>query len=67
MFCVRPRAVGANKSAGELNREPSPEGTAENDPVCNPGVLLPLNWTIRDSGQPAQDYVLGHFQPSLRD
>ena len=22
---------------------------------------------IRDSGQPTQDYVLGHFQPSLRD
>jgi hypothetical protein len=33
---------------------------------CNPGVPLPLKWTIRDSGQPTQDHVLGNFQPSLR-
>src|SRR5271156_4122041 len=30
-------------------------------------VPLPLKWTIRDSGHPTQDHVLGNSQPSLRD
>ena len=31
--------------------ELSPAGTAENYPGCNPGVLLPPKWTIRESAQ----------------
>jgi hypothetical protein len=50
-----------------FERRTSPVGTAENYPGCNPGVLLPPKWTIRDSGKPTQDHVLGNFQPSLRD
>jgi hypothetical protein len=56
------------RSPGErVERRTSPVGTAENYPGCNPGVLLPPRCTIRDSGQKAQDQVLGNFQPSLRD
>jgi hypothetical protein len=56
----------AESSAGCTRpARPVPAGTAENYPGWNPGVRLPLKWTIRDSGQPTQDCVLGHFQPSL--
>jgi hypothetical protein len=57
----------ANAGLSSLRENYQSVGTAENYPGCNPGVLLPPNWTIRDSGQSTQDHVLGNFQPSLQD
>src|ERR1700733_2643101 len=57
LICQRcPRSVPESSPGREswvrFEKRPSPAGTAENAPGCNPGLPPTLKWTISDSGQP---------------